>query len=140
MSCLSSRMIHTISWLQDLLPMSYCDHLMSVVNNCFKGHLLLIYWLDFYKTWQELSLIFGMKHYLVDRYQVCLNYATLGQKGLPQGSHVLHRFILEKHEKIFLFETTRPNLDIWYIASSSGPLPSLFKLCPWGQKIGIRLI
>ena len=80
-----------------------------------------------------------MKHYLVDRYQVCLNYATLGQKGLPQGSHVLHRFILEKHEKIFLFETTRPNLDIWYIASSSGPLPSLFKLCPWGQKIGIGL-
>ena len=26
------------------------------------------------------------------------------------------------------------NLDIWSIASPSGPLPSLFKLCPWGQK------
>ena len=34
-----------------------------------------------------------------------------------------------KHEKIFLFETTR------YEVSSSGPLPSLFKLCSWGQKL-----
>ena len=24
--------------------------------------------------------------------------------------------------------------DIWYIASSSGPLPRLLKLLPWGQK------
>ena len=24
--------------------------------------------------------------------------------------------------------------DILYVASSGGPLPSLFKLCPWGQK------
>ena len=43
--------------------MSYCDHWMSVlhcvsciVNNWFKGHLLLNYWLDFDQTWQELSL------------------------------------------------------------------------------------
>ena len=41
---------------------------------------------------------------------------------------VLHRLKKGKHEKIFLFETTR------YEASSSGPLPSLFKLCSWGQK------
>ena len=26
------------------------------------------------------------------------------------------------------------NLDIWYVASSSGLLPSLFRLWPWGQK------
>ena len=25
-------------------------------------------------------------------------------------------------------------LDIWYVASTSEPLPSLFKLCLWGQK------
>ena len=25
------------------------------------------------------------------------------------------------------------SLDIWYVASPSGPLPSLFKLCPWGH-------
>jgi len=35
--------------------------------------------------------------------------------------------------KIFLSETTRPRVYIWYIASSWGPLPKLFKLCPWGQ-------
>ena len=26
------------------------------------------------------------------------------------------------------------NLDIWYVASHSGPLPSLFKLFYWGQR------
>ena len=25
------------------------------------------------------------------------------------------------------------SFHIWYIASSKGPLPKLFKLCPWGQ-------
>ena len=25
------------------------------------------------------------------------------------------------------------SFHIWYIASSRGPLPNLFKLCPWGQ-------
>ena len=25
------------------------------------------------------------------------------------------------------------SFHIWYIASSRGPLPQLFKLCPWGQ-------
>ena len=27
------------------------------VSNCFKGHLLLNYWLDFDQTWQELYLM-----------------------------------------------------------------------------------
>ena len=55
----------------------------------------------------------------------------------PRRSHVLHRLIYGKHEKIFLFEAINHkslSLDIWYVASPSGPLPSLFKLCPWGQK------
>ena len=39
-----------------------------------------------------------------------------------------------KHKKIFLSKTTRPRLDIWYEASSSRLLPSLFKLYSWGQK------
>ena len=41
-----------------LAHLSYCDHWMSVVrrvspvvNNCFKGHFLLNYWLDFDQTW-----------------------------------------------------------------------------------------
>ena len=51
---------------------------------------------------------------------------------LPPGSQVLHRLLWGKHEKIFISETWR--LNIWYEALSSGHLPSLFKLCPWGQK------
>ena len=36
--------------------------------------------------------------------------------------------------KIFLSEITRPRALVFGVASSSGPLPNLFKLCPWGQK------
>ena len=27
--------------------------------------------------------------------------------------------------------------DIWYVASPSGPLPSLLKLYPWGERSGL---
>ena len=46
------------------------------------------------ETIRPRALIFGMKHDLVDLYQVCSNYAPL-----PKGSHVLHRLILGKHCK-----------------------------------------
>ena len=46
----------------------------------------------------------------------CPNYAHVAKMAPPMGSHVLYR------------------LNIWYVASSSGPLPSLFKLCSWCQK------
>ena len=54
----------------------------------------------------------------------------LGQNIDPPGGHTFYIGLKKgKHEKIFFFETTR------YEASSSGPLPSLFKLCSWGQKL-----
>jgi len=31
------------------------------------------------------------------------------------------------------------SFHIWYIASSRGPLPKLFKLCPWGQNWPSRI-
>ena len=39
------------------------------------------------------ALIFGMKHHLVDLYQVCSNYAPGAKNGSSHGSHVLHRLI-----------------------------------------------
>ena len=45
----------------------------------------------------------------------------LGPKmALPRGHVYYISLYREKH-------------DIWFIASPSGPLPSLLKLCPWGQ-------
>ena len=42
---------------------------------------------------------------------------------------------MEKYEKIILSEFLKhKSLGIRYVASPSGPLPSLFKLSPWGQK------
>ena len=47
-----------LAHLSQWLMVSYCDRWMSVlrcppcvVKNCFKGHLLLNYWLDFNQTW-----------------------------------------------------------------------------------------
>ena len=37
-------------------------------------------------------------------------------------------------KKIFLSETIWPRVLIFGKASSGGPQPSLFKLCPWDQK------
>ena len=42
-----------------------------------------------------------------------------------------HRLKIDFQESFS--ETTR-SFDIWYVASHSGPLPSLFKYYPWGQK------
>ena len=34
----------------------------------------------------------------------------------------------------YMFQFNVDTVDIWYVASTSGPKPSLFKLCVWGQK------
>ena len=40
-----------------------------------------------------------------------------------------------KNFKNLIFQNHKAqSLNIWYIASSSGPLPKLLKLSPWGQK------
>ena len=52
-------------------------------------------------------LIFGMYDKLMDLYQFVQVMPLWSKMGLPQGSHVLHRLIWEKHRKIFLSETTR---------------------------------
>ena len=53
------------------------------------------------------ALIFGMKHHLVNFYQVCSNYIPGAKNGPPKGSHVYIGLYKEKHEKIFLSETIR---------------------------------
>ena len=52
------------------------------------------------------------------------------------GGHMFYIGLYrEKHEKIFLSETIGLRALIFgFVASPSGPLPSLFKLCPWDQK------
>ena len=37
---------------------------------------------------------------------MCSNYSLWAKMVRPRGSHVLHRLVLEKHEKIF-YETTK---------------------------------
>ena len=62
-------------------------------------------------------------------YQNCSNgsdwlhkYVTVSKKGLQNA--ILKNLVWNYKTQSF---------HIWYIASSRGPLPKLFKLCPWGQ-------
>ena len=47
----------------------------------------------FSETTEPRALIFGMKHHLVNLYQVCSNNTPGARKGLAPGSNVLHRLI-----------------------------------------------
>ena len=49
-----------------------------------------IFWSE---TTKPSTLIFCMKHHLVNLYQVCSNYFPGAKNGLAPGSHGLHRFI-----------------------------------------------
>ena len=66
------------------------------------------------ETTRPRVLIFGMKHHLVDFYQVCSNH-TPGAKNAPHpGGHMLYIGLnREKVEKIFLSETIRPRAMIF---------------------------
>ena len=50
-------------------------------------------------TTRPRAFIFGMKHHLVNLYQVCSNYIP-GAKNVPApGSHVLHRLKYREKQK-----------------------------------------
>ena len=78
------------------------------------------------ETTMPRALIIGMKHHLVNLYQVCSNYIPASKNGPPRGSHVLHRLYRGKHEKIFLSES------IWFRALIFGMwhhLVDLYHVC-----------
>ena len=77
-------------------------------------------------TWPR-ALIFGMQHHLVNLYQVCENYAPVAKNGPALGGHMFYKGLYK--------ETWKKSSRLWYVSSPSGPLPSLFKLYPWGQKM-----
>ena len=51
------------------------------------------------ETTRPRALIFGMKHQLVNLYQICSNYIPGTKMASAEGSHVLHRPILGKNMK-----------------------------------------
>ena len=43
-------------------------------------------------------------------------------------------FLDENFKNLLVWNHIAYSIDIWYVASTSRPLPNLFKLFPWGQK------
>ena len=57
------------------------------------------------ETTRPRALIFGMKHHLVNLYQVCSNYIPWAKNGPAPGVTFNIDLLRGKHEKIFLSET-----------------------------------
>ena len=75
-----------------------------------------------------------MKHHLSDLYQVCSNYAPWAKLPCPKD-HMFYKGLYRNlHGKILSKSTRHRALVFGYVASPSGPLPKLFKLCSCGQK------
>ena len=79
------------------------------------------------------ALIFGMYHHLVNFYQVCSNYTSWAKNGPTARVKFYIGLYRENMKKSCL----KPQgIEPWYVASTSGPLPSLFKLFTWGPLRG----
>ena len=84
----------------------------------FKLHLLLNHWMDSNQTWQKWSLG-GPLSKLFKEFDSMQNSGCYGNKR--EKSTKTFKNLLVRNQKAQVF-------DIWYVASSSGPLPKLFKL------------
>ena len=107
-----------------VLRVSFCDSPLSVVRQCVNFFIrttsslkpLIGFWLNF------TGMISGWSLTKV------VQTVPVGCLSRSQG------IFFSKFSKFFLAVSTRPRAFIfWYIAPSRGPLPKLFKLCPWGQ-------
>ena len=49
---------------------------------------------------------------------------------------IVQMVLTRSHRLKIDFQDKNKSFDIWYVASPSGPLPSLFKLCPWPRPRG----
>ena len=56
---------------------------------------------------------------------------SVGCIGRSQGQKIGFQNSIFKNLLVWNYKAQ--SFHIWYVASSRGPLPKLFKLCPWGQ-------
>ena len=89
------------------------------------------------RTVRPRTFIFGLYLYLVSLYQRCSKYA-LGVKTGPtlRGGGVIsftQTYIGITLKNLLVCNHTAQSFHIWYVVSSRGSRPILFKLCPWGQ-------
>ena len=86
-----------------------------------KRHLLLNHLLDFDKTWLGMILIWPSSVILL----VLVDCITSSNK-------LKKDFQNENFKSLLIWNYKAKSHDIWYVASPSGLLQSLFKLWPWG--------
>ena len=100
--------------------------------------------IDFWDENFKNHLVWNQKAWSLDIWYVASTSGPLsslfklypwGQKWSRPGGHIFYIGLYrEMWKNLLVWNHKALCLDIWYVASPSGPLPSLFKLCPWGEK------
>jgi len=104
-------------------PSSVRPSILASINNFFKQLLLRHHQLDFDQTSQKWSIIGWSSTKFVQTIPVDCISRSWDQKIGFQNAII----------KNILWNNKAQSFYIWYITSSRGPLPKLFKLCPAGQ-------
>jgi len=116
----------------EVVMVSYCDRPLSVVRrrpssvNCFTEtssplKLLIGFWPNFtgkVPGWSPTKVV---------------QMVLIGWISRPQGQKIGFKNAIFKNLLVWNYRYKAQSFHIWYIASSRGPLPKLFKLCPLGQ-------
>ena len=114
-----------------VLMVSYCDRALSVVRRCPSCVVRKLFYLNIFSsetTHWILTKLHRNDPWAVP-YQSCSNGSDWLHKSRGQKigfQNAIFKNLLVRNYKAQSFH-------IWYLASSKGPLPKLFKLCPWGQ-------
>ena len=110
-----------------MLKVSYCDSHLSVVCQCVNF---------FIQTTSVLKPLIGFWPNFTEAIPRCSSTKVV--QTIPVGcisrspSHKIG-FQNAIFKDLLVWNYKVQSFHIWYIASSRGPLPNLFKLCPWGQ-------
>ena len=97
----------------------------SVINNCFKGHLLLNYWLDFWPNLVRMVLIWPS-----------LKFVQMVPIHCISRSHRLKIDFQDEKLKIFFSETTRPRTLVFGMMHHLVDLYQVYSNYPPGAKNG----
>jgi len=105
-----------------VLRVSYCDRSLSVVRKLFYLNIFSSETAD----WILIKL--ERNDPWVVPYQSCSNCSCC--ISWLRGQKIGFQIAIKKNLLVWNYKAQ--SFHIWYIASSRGPLPNLFKICPWG--------
>jgi len=115
-----------------VLRVSYCDRSLSVVRrpSCVVRNFFYLNIFSSDTAHWILTKLHRNDPWVVP-YQSCVQFVPVGCISRSQGQKIGFQNAIFKNLLVWNYKAQSSHN--WYIASSRGPLPKLFKLCRWGQ-------